>query len=557
MLWVLAAFCAACVAPTIAPLRALALIVDGGVVFRSFQAGGPGNGTTKQEYIELYNNSDNDVDVTNWCVTYNSSIAVACVTPPDLQTRVYLSSHESALIMSPELEDATRMVTPEFHADILFTTTTNLFPTNGYLKLLDHTGAMIDALGWGTSIGEGAPTSEDLPKGNIFQRISLNETLLKDTQDNLSDFEVILSPDILRRGGLYELAVQVDLCPNTELIDAVLPVGYLHDESGDCYEDLCDNIIGLQKFIPNGYSRIDIDCKPLALQITELLPNAAGSDAGNEFVELYNPNSVPIDLTGYYLRLDTNSKKHPIPDGSMISAGSYMVFSDTELKLTLPNTTGVVLLFTPNDMPLDETAPYHSPDDNQAWALLDNDWQITQLPTPGAANKPTPPKPPAVSEEEATEPCPEGKFRNPETNRCKNVAETASSLLPCGSGEVRNPETNRCRKIVSTTSSLTPCKPDQERNPETNRCRQIASASTSTVPCQEGYERNPDTNRCRKVVAGSVAGAATFPASSPAPLHPGVLLSLTFLTIAYGIYEYRYDLGNLAHKLRSKQVSKK
>ena len=38
------------------------------------------------------------------------------------------------------------------------------------------------------------------------------------------------------------------------------------------------------------------------------------------------------------------------------------------------------------------------------------------------------------------QPCPEGKERNPKTNRCRKA------LKPCPAGKVRNPKTNRCKK---------------------------------------------------------------------------------------------------------------
>jgi len=31
----------------------------------------------------------------------------------------------------------------------------------------------------------------------------------------------------------------------------------------------------------------------------EMLPNADGSDEGNEYIEFYNPNNVEVDLSNY------------------------------------------------------------------------------------------------------------------------------------------------------------------------------------------------------------------------------------------------------------------
>lgn len=536
----------------IAPSSKASATEDSNIVFHRFQAGGAITNTTDHEYIELYNNSNVDIEVSNWCVLYGTD-TVACISTPDLLTKIYLRAHKSILIMNPALENDIKKTIPEFSADTLFTIKSNLPATNGSLKLVDQNGLIIDVLGWGTGFGEGASMSGNIASGKILQRISLNETRLQDTNNNSVDFETITAPSTFVLGGLYEQIMSVDVCPNTPEFDVILPVGYLHDEMGNCYEDLCDNISNLQKTVPNGYLRQSLDCVIIQLNITELLPNAAGSDTGNEYIELHNPSAIPVNLDGYYLQLGSESKEYILPPGTIIGPGALIVIKASQPQFTLPNSSSNVALFTPDNILLHETPTYAHPGDDEAWAEINGTWQYTNQPTPGIANLPSSLEPIPASEEEATlEPCPPDKIRNPETNRCRNIVQAASTLLPCGPGEIRNPETNRCRKIASATSTLTPCKPDQERNPETNRCRQIASAPTSTVPCQEGYERNPETNRCRKVTTGNVAGAATFPVSSKAPLHPGILISITFLAIAYGIYEYRYDLGNLAHKLRAK-----
>jgi hypothetical protein len=156
-------------------------------------------------------------------------------------------------------------------------------------------------------------------------------------------------------------------------------------------------------------------------------------------------------------------------------------------------------------------------------------------------------------------PCPEGKFRNPDTNRCKTFETAVSELQPCDEDEYRNPETNRCNKVSPTTSSLTPCKPGQERNPETNRCRNITSASI-LAPCPEGQERNPETNRCRKI---GVLGATTddIPTVSDIAVEPTagsinwtVIAVAVFGTFGYMIYEWRSEIGITYGRMRGKLV---
>jgi hypothetical protein len=250
--------------------------------------------------------------------------------------------------------------------------------------------------------------------------------------------------------------------------------------------------------------------------INEILPNPAGSDAaGGEFVELHNTGSGPVSLAGCQIKTD-KLPELTLPDITLGPGGYYAVGLSDDLL----NSGGGVWFITKTT---EEIVEYSALGDDEAWALLGGKWQLTELSTPGAANLPTPEKPQA--EDEGPEPCPPGKFRNPETNRCKNLSETAGSLLPC--------------------------QPGQERNPLTNRCRKTSSTGSSRAPCGPGEERNPDTNRCRKVATG-VAGAATFSTNTPAELHDGFLVIVALLAIAYGFYEYRLDIANQLSKLRRK-----
>lgn len=92
--------------------------------------------------------------------------------------------------------------------------------------------------------------------------------------------------------------------------------------------------------------------------------------------------------------------------------------------------------------------------------------------------------------------CPEGKFLNPKTNRCKNLQEVketstgktittydpetgeGTTIKVCNEGYYLNSETNRCNKVKEDSST---------------------STSSITKTCPEGKELNPETNRCRNI----------------------------------------------------------
>lgn len=71
------------------------------------------------------------------------------------------------------------------------------------------------------------------------------------------------------------------------------------------------------------------------VQITEILANSVPPAVDG--IELYNPESTPANIGGWYLSDDLiTPKKYRIPDGTIIPAGGYLVISETAFN-TGPN----------------------------------------------------------------------------------------------------------------------------------------------------------------------------------------------------------------------------
>ncbi|MCA9342726.1 hypothetical protein KC950_01785, partial [Candidatus Saccharibacteria bacterium] len=304
----------------------------------------------------------------------------------------------------------------------------------------------------------------------------------------------------------------------------------------------------IQSDVPEGYENDGENCLPVkaeqtqeceGLALSEILPNPEGADTGSEYIELYNSTGQTISLKGCSLKVGSTAKNL---EGEV--KPGYTAF----YGLVLPNAAGGQVEFITSTT--EEVVIYPANlDDNEAWALVDGAWQITNQPTPGEANKPSISLQ-GVANEAGLEPCPEGKYRNPATNRCKTI-ETDEGLKPCAPDQYRNPETNRCKKKADTVTALKPCDLGQYRNPETNRCRKISSDGSDLKPCDEGEERNAETNRCRKV-----AGVSTDVPSDVDGSSSNVNLILIGLfaatAVIYGIYEYRDSIGNVFARLKTK-----
>ncbi len=557
--------------------------------------------------VELYNNSSSPIDITNWCV-YRSSATdktkdkLACFEDSNSAVRLIVAARSSVVLTAAQAN---------LTSDLTFIKTLGGV-TGGHVYLVDSLGVERDRLGWGTAekaeVTAAVVTSDNLSR--VLERKQSSPGIYIDTNNNSADFinsdlravysignisEVIDAcpnlPDIqvVLPVGYYRdltgncVVLPVDICPNIADLQAVMPVGFMKDEHGDCqadvcpnlnglqtvlpdnmeysgdncvYHDVCLNITGVQAVLPPGYNLHDdgtcwLDLLPLNL--TELLPNAVGSDIGNEFIEIYNPNSIDVVLDNYILKVGSdNPKTYHFSPGYRILAHKYVVFTDEELGFTLVNSSSQASLWSADNVLIDQTSAYTNPPDGWSWALIGGQWQYTNQVTKGSDNLAVVVEPVEVISE--LQACPAGQSRNPETNRCRSNAVTAASLTPCRDGQYRSEVTNRCRNIAADVSDLVPCAEGQERNPATNRCRSITAvlAATDLVPCKDGQERNPDTNRCRNVVSAMPA-AAYKPDLSYVDNDNGIgywsLIAVGAVAVIYGVWEWKTELGSGLRKV--------
>ena len=510
-------------------------------------------GALSREYIAIYNNSDKDVDITNWCVYYASAsdatkTKLKCLEPSAQNIKIIVSAFGYVRFSSVEFKDTVVGFVP----DGLFIA--GMSSTGGHIRLQNSNAEEIDKVGWGTAISPETSVVAPHQSGSLFSRKNIvNTQFLQDINNNFIDFsgQVLTTIPV---SGLYEEEILVDVCGNLGGTQIVIPDDYFLQNS-DCLQDICDNLDGLQTAVPSGHESLDgencyeiqIILESSILQITELLPNSISTDTGKEFIEIYNPNSRSVNLKGYKLELGTDSTKKFIFGDELFAPFSYKYFSDDTTKITLPNSSSFLRLFAPNGDLVSETEAYNSPNDDESWALINSVWQFSNVLTPGSTNVVSSVE--TSSEGEEVDSCPAGKYRNPETNRCKNI-EVDQELNPCPVGQERNIETNRCR-LTTSSSNLVPCKEGQERNPETNRCRNIINTASNLLACDEGQERNPETNRCRKIpTSGEVASAnvVDVPSTEKSTSSLALVALIVFGVLGYAVYEWRSEMSRFYQK---------
>lgn len=121
----------------------------------------------------------------------------------------------------------------------------------------------------------------------------------------------------------------------------------------------------------------------------------------NDWVEIYNPGTQEIDLSGMHMTDDlTEPQKWQIPGGVKIPAGGYQLIflsgkdkkTDNELHASfgLSKTDEILMLSDKQGHKIDSVALKNLPDNISAGRNPQNrdTWEFYALPTPGAANSP-------------------------------------------------------------------------------------------------------------------------------------------------------------------------
>ena len=125
--------------------------------------------------------------------------------------------------------------------------------------------------------------------------------------------------------------------------------------------------------------------------ITEFLPNPEGSDtaAQGEFIEIYNQGKNDINLHYWYIDdIEGGSKPYQIEESLKIKSKQYHAFYRGETKLSLNNSDESARLIWPDEKTAQEIHFDGSAKEGSSYALGENDkWHWTTTPTPGQVNK--------------------------------------------------------------------------------------------------------------------------------------------------------------------------
>lgn len=489
------------------------------VVIAQIQVGVSG-GSASDEYVSLYNNGDEEVDVTGWCLTNKSSIKFACFNEPGLE---YVLQPGAYIALSTTLDrPGSKGLTVKF--DIRTASGGHIIAGDNVITLLNSRSAAVDAIKWTKNGGYAIERQWDLSQPTKI----------------LTGDSAWIWRNSLPHYGYIEAPLE---CANGSLVYDLTQCAVPPEEI-----NLCKGVV-----------------------ISEI-----GANLDEQFIEIWNSSEESVSLVCCKLQTNRSSKTYIFSSEALLESGEYrtILIAETDLTLT-KTTTGTVYLLSSDGLTELMSVDYKNLTKDTSWSLFDDGWRQTYEVTPGGKNKYE--KYAAcqdgywrnletgrcnkIVELAALVDCGEGRERNPATGRCLNIP-TASELAPCREGQYRSEETNRCRSIASAVSSLKPCAEDQFRNPLTNRCKKIASADdVALADCGEGRERNPATNRCRNVLTANMpnVGFAPEKVKQTAEGMAGwwAFGGVSLVALGYAGWQWRFEAGRLVRKIRQAVFSGK
>jgi len=280
--------------------------------------------SSNDEWIELYNNTYSDIDLSGWKIVSDDNTPNIALNGIVIGQGFYL------------LERTDDQTVPETIANQIYI---GALENNGEnLSLIDENNILIDQI----------KASDGWPSG---------DNITKQTMERASSGFWATSQDPYGTPGRKNNISIVD-SPVASFLPE--PTSTILPESNPDY--------------------------PGGIVFNEVLPSPLGPDESEEWIEIYNQNNFTVDLTDWQISdVFGQIKIYSFPNDSLINANSYIVIGRPESKITLNNQEDELLLFNPNQEIID-SIHYEKAVSEQSFARLSGDWSWTNQLTPANSN---------------------------------------------------------------------------------------------------------------------------------------------------------------------------
>lgn len=312
-----------------------------------------------QEFVELYNNSKQPIELDGWRLEYKSATSANLASSWSKKAELSGVIKESGYYLAAPLE---------YYPDADANWSSTLAAGGGHVRLVDPDGNTIDLVGYGNA---NSPENRAAPAPSAGSSLG-RQPIGADSDNNSTDFTVAEAPSPV---SSWE---PVDESTDESANDQDEPANQPNDQ--------------LPELEPS--SEIST-AEPMAettvypkLHITELLidPESPLTDAEDEYIELFNPGSSEVQLEGYILKTGTDLKNSYTFQSGVVPAMGYLAVFSKQSGIPLTNSGGGAQLLSPIGEVIDQTATYAKAKPGDAWVRDGENWIWTSTPTPGQQN---------------------------------------------------------------------------------------------------------------------------------------------------------------------------
>lgn len=292
------------------------------------------------EFVEIINSANHDVDVTGWQLQYKSA------TGTDWSVKATLNGllpSRHRYLLATDFIESSHTIKSGFAAG------------GGHIRIANSRDETVDQVGWGTAESADAAAALAPSGGETLKRSIDEDGFFIDSDDNSSDFFISPSPS-----PTFDPIVVVDQ-PVVQAEEA------------------------MQQNTTSTPPKKDA---PTNIMITELFidPQKPLTDAEDEYVELYNPNNYSVSLSGFVIKTGSGGRYSYTVPSITLKPGEYKALFSIDTGLTLSNSGGIAALFAPTESMIFETEAYEKAEKGESWTAVGGEW-VWAPPSPGSASK--------------------------------------------------------------------------------------------------------------------------------------------------------------------------
>lgn len=100
---------------------------------------------------------------------------------------------------------------------------------------------------------------------------------------------------------------------------------------------------------------------PATIEISEIVPNPAGTDTAKEWIEIHNKTAEPLSLANWKIR-NKDGKIFTLPSSAAIPAKSYLIFTDETTKIRMKNSYDEIQLIDAENLVQDQVEFEEAPE---------------------------------------------------------------------------------------------------------------------------------------------------------------------------------------------------